>query len=194
MAFEEFGDQQYAMARYSEMPTHLDEEGIGRQVQKHDDAVLAGNHQLDRARQPRLQEPPAAAGAHQEGDEDRRGGQDDLCGGAHPVCQGLRHLHHGADDAGVDPRRGAQAQNAAEVRHRGRAAEERHVRLSDRHRAPRGGEAAQEALAAPREPAEPDRPGLPDALPAAVHAAGVLADADAEGRQLRVLASGAPVT
>ncbi|KAG7907981.1 hypothetical protein KL905_002929 [Ogataea polymorpha] len=29
MAFEEFGDQQYAMARYSEMPAHLDEEGIG---------------------------------------------------------------------------------------------------------------------------------------------------------------------
>ncbi|GAV29394.1 hypothetical protein PMKS-002894 [Pichia membranifaciens] len=64
---------------------------------------------------------------YQKGDEDRRGGQDDFCRSSDPFCKGLRHLHNGVDHACVDPCRGEQEKNAAEVGHRRSVAEVGHV-------------------------------------------------------------------
>lgn len=56
---------------------------------------------------------PAAACKNQESYEDRRRGTDDQCGGSHSVCQRMRYLHHRADDACLDTRRGEQKTHAA---------------------------------------------------------------------------------
>ena len=83
----------------------------------------------------RLQEPPAPPRPHQEDHESRRGRAHDLRRGAHPVRQGLRALHPRAHDSVVAARRGEQAANAPEKRHRGGDHEDRHIRLLGGYRA-----------------------------------------------------------
>lgn len=97
-------------------------------------------HQLPLARI-KVTEPPPLDSVRlltpPESHEIRRGREDDLCRGPHPVCQGLRYLHHGTHYASMDPRRRIETAHAPTLRHRPGHLEIRHVRLPDRHRPPR---------------------------------------------------------
>ena len=86
--------------------TRPDQSGSDRCLARYPGNILATDHQPPRDRLARLQNSSAPLGSYQKGDEGRSRSQDDLRRSPYPLCQGLRHLHHGADHASLDPRRG----------------------------------------------------------------------------------------
>ena len=68
----------------------------------HPSHLLAKYDQSPRDRYPRLQDPPATSRSHKESHESRPRSKDDISRSTDPFCQGLRHLHHGANNACLD--------------------------------------------------------------------------------------------